>query len=234
MAKNAHLRTVTAQAPRPVNGEVQTAAPPRRVPNSARRSREYLTPAEAERLIVAAGKLGRYGHRDATLLLIGYRHGLRVGELVTLKWDAVDLAHGNLHVNRPKHGVPTKHPLSGRELRALRRLQREYPETFYVFNTEREGPLTTSTVRKIVARAGEAAKIGFPVHPHMLRHAAGYYLANQSAWTPGASRRTSATETSPIRSGTPSYCPSGSRDSGRTSTSDANGLVFWGGQVPLG
>ena len=179
MPQITHLRRVTTHAPSPVNGKVQTGSPPRRVPNSARRTREHLTPAEVERLIVAAGKVGRHGHRDATLLLLAYRHALRVGELVALRWDAVDLTRGNLHVNRLKHGVPSTHPLRGAELRALRRLQRDYPVSSYVFTTERKGPLTTSTVRKLVARAGEVAKIGFPVHPHMLRHATGYYLANR-------------------------------------------------------
>ena len=90
----------------------------------------------------------------------------------------VDLSHGRLHVNRLKDGVPSVHPLRGPEIRALRRLRREYPDSPYVFVTERRGPLTDAAVRKIVARAGENAGIGFPVHPHMLRHATGYKLAN--------------------------------------------------------
>ncbi len=90
----------------------------------------------------------------------------------------VDLSHGRLHVNRLKDGVPSVHPLRGPEIRALRRLRREYPDSPYVFVTERRGPLTDSAVRKIVARAGENAGLGFPVHPHMLRHATGYKLAN--------------------------------------------------------
>jgi type 1 fimbriae regulatory protein FimB/type 1 fimbriae regulatory protein FimE len=67
----------------------------------------------------------------------------------------------------------------GPELRALKRLARDYASSPYVFVTERGGPLTTSTVRKLVARAGEAAELGFPVHPHMLRHACGFKLANE-------------------------------------------------------
>ena len=80
---------------------------------------------------------------------------------------------------RLKNGVASTHPLRGPELRALRRLQRDYPASPYVFTTERRGPLTDSAVRKIVARAGEGAKLGFPVHPHMLRHACGFKLANE-------------------------------------------------------
>jgi type 1 fimbriae regulatory protein FimE len=152
--------------------------PPRRVPNAERRTREFLTPAEVENLINAAEKLGRHGHRDGTMLLIAYRHGLRVSELCSLRWDQIDFSQALLHVRRVKNGTPSSHPLHGPELRALRRIQRDYPISAYVFTGERRGPLTTSTVRKMVARAGVAAGLDFPVHPHMLRHAAGYKLAN--------------------------------------------------------
>jgi type 1 fimbriae regulatory protein FimB/type 1 fimbriae regulatory protein FimE len=112
------------------------------------------------------------------MLLLAYRHALRVSELCALRWDQVDLAQGLLAVRRRKNGTPSTHPLHGPELRALRRLQRDYPDCPYVFTGERKGPLSDSAVRKIMARAGEAAGLGFPVHPHMLRHAAGYKLAN--------------------------------------------------------
>jgi integrase len=98
--------------------------PPRRKPNAEVRAREYLTDAEVNGLIVAAGN-NRNGHRDATMVRVAYRHGLRSAELVTLRWDAVDFAHGRLHVRRLKGGSESVHPLSGRELRALRRLKRE-------------------------------------------------------------------------------------------------------------
>ena len=176
MVQVAHLRSVKRAAPAAVNGKVTT---PRRQRNGEVRSREHLTPDEVDRLMVAAGRLGRHGHRDATLVLLAYRHGLRVSELVALRWDQLDLKGGLLHVSRLKNGVPSTHPLRGAELRALRRLQRDYGASgAYVFSTERGGPLTDSGVRKIVARAGEDAKLGFPVHPHMLRHACGYKLAN--------------------------------------------------------
>ena len=168
------FRGKNGQEPITENGNV----PPTRRKNSEVRSREHLTPDEIERLIGAAKSLGRHGHRDATLILVAYRHGLRVSELVALRWDVVDLKQGLLHVNRLKNGVTSTHPLRGPELRALRKLQRDYPDTPYLFVTERKGPLTTATVRKIIARAGQSAKIGFPVHPHMLRHSTGYKLAN--------------------------------------------------------
>jgi type 1 fimbriae regulatory protein FimE len=152
--------------------------PPRRVTNAERRSREYLTEAEVEKLLLAAEKVGRHGHRDSTMILLAYRHGLRVSELVTARWDQVDLAQGLLHVRRVKNGTPSTHPIRGRELRALRRLQREYTNSPYLFCSERNAPLTPSSVRKIVARAGTVAGIGFPVHPHQLRHGTGFFLAN--------------------------------------------------------
>lgn len=169
------FRLTAGTTPTTENGKV---APPRRLPNRERRTREHLTPAEVEKLMTAAGRLGRHGHRDQTLLLIAYRHALRVGELVALRWEQVDFAQGLFHVARLKNGTPSTHPLRGPEIRALRRLKRESDTSPYVFTTERGGPLTTSTVRKLVARAGEAAGLPFPIHPHMLRHAAGFKLAN--------------------------------------------------------
>lgn len=159
--------------------ENRKVALPRRVPNRDRRSREYLTPDEVEKLMASAARLGRHGHRDSALILLAYRHALRVGEIVALRWDQIDLKQGLLHVNRLKNGVASTHPLRGPELRALRRLKRDYPSSAYVFVTERGGPMTADNVRKLIARAGEAAGLPFPVHPHMLRHATGFKLANE-------------------------------------------------------
>src|SRR5215831_20908053 len=147
MGKIMHLGRLPTLASGPVNGKVQRGTPPRRLLNSARRTREHLTTPEVERLVAAAGKSGRHGHRDATLLLLAYRHALRVGELIALRWEQVDLHQGLLHVNRLKNGVPSTHPLRGTELRALRRLLRDASSP-YVFTTERKGPLTTSGVRR--------------------------------------------------------------------------------------
>lgn len=141
------------------------------------RSREYLTEQEVEQLMDAAAQIGRHGHRDATLIMLSYRHGLRVTELVSMRWDQVDLKTGLMHVNRLKQGNPSVHPLGGPELRALRRLQREYSTPPYVFSSERKAPLSPDAFRKIIGRAGEEAKLPFSVHPHMLRHACGYKLA---------------------------------------------------------
>jgi type 1 fimbriae regulatory protein FimB/type 1 fimbriae regulatory protein FimE len=156
-------------------------APQRQLPrnrNKDLRSREYLTPEEIDKLILAANRVGRHGHRDSTMILVAYRHGLRVSELVALRWEQIDLKQGQLHVKRLKNGIPSTHPLRGPEIRALRKLQRDYPETPYVFVTERKSSLTTSTFRKIIARAGKEASIEMPLHPHMLRHSTGFKLAN--------------------------------------------------------
>ena len=152
--------------------------PPKKIKNTQRRTREYLTPVEIDALIGAAKQAGRHGLRDATMILIAYRHGLRVSELVSLRWSQVDLKQGLLHVIRLKNGLASQHPLFGPELRALRQLKRSYPDTDYVFMTERKAPMTTATFRKIIARAGSAAKLGMPIHPHMLRHSTGFKLAN--------------------------------------------------------
>ena len=152
--------------------------PPRRLSNAARRKREYLTPDEVDKLLQASSKLGRHGARDRTLILIAYRHGLRVTELVSLRWDQVDLKAGLLHVARLKNGLAATHPIRGPELRALRELKRDYPSSPYMFVSELGGPMTPATVRKLITRAGEKAKLPFPIHPHMLRHSTGYKLAN--------------------------------------------------------
>ena len=162
------------QVPSTVNGTV----PPQRQLNIVRRLREYLTPKEVELLRKAARERGRYGHRDATIILIAYRHGLRASELCALRWDQVDLAHGLLHVRRLKNGMPSVHPMGGREIRDLRRLKREQIELRHVFLTERRAPISPAGFRKMLARVGEDGEFPFPVHPHMLRHACGYKLAN--------------------------------------------------------
>ena len=157
--------------------------PPTKPKNADVRSREYLTPAEATALRDAAKELGRHGFRDWVLLMMMYRHGLRVSEATDMKWDQVDMRTGKLHVNRLKNGDPSVHYIEGDEMRALRKLQRDYPDSPFLFASERGGPLSARTVHTIVARAGVEARIKFPVHPHMLRHAKGYQLASKGVDT---------------------------------------------------
>jgi type 1 fimbriae regulatory protein FimB/type 1 fimbriae regulatory protein FimE len=160
--------------------EIGTVGPPRRKPNADLRTREYLTEAEIERLLKAA-KGNRWGQRDVAMILIACRHGLRAAELIDLRWDQVELGRNAcLHVRRVKNGTPSTHPLQGDEMRALRALmpagRRQSP---FVFITERGTPFTTAGFAKMVARLGVAAKFKFAVHPHMLRHACGFALANK-------------------------------------------------------
>jgi type 1 fimbriae regulatory protein FimB/type 1 fimbriae regulatory protein FimE len=113
------------------------------------------------------------------MILLTYRHGLRVSELAALKWDQMDLKAGLLHVRRLKSGTPSTHPIQGDELRALRQLKRDWPDVGgFVFASERGGPVSASGVRKMIARTGAEAGFAFPVHPHQLRHACGFALAN--------------------------------------------------------
>ena len=167
---NPRLRVV---APTIVN---RTVTPLRRK-NADLRTREYLTEAEVEKLIDAAHS-NRQGHRDATMILLAFRHGLRASELVDLRWEQIDYAGSRLHVRRAKRGTPATHPLAGVELRALRRLQREAPQSEFVFVSERGAPFSTAGFAKLIERAGTEAGFKFKVHPHMLRHACGYALAN--------------------------------------------------------
>jgi type 1 fimbriae regulatory protein FimB/type 1 fimbriae regulatory protein FimE len=143
------------------------------------RTREHLLPQEVEAMLKAARNAGRHGHRDATLILIAYRHGLRVSELVALRWDQVDFNGGTIYINRLKQGVSSVHPLRGPELRSLRQSQRDYPDSPYLFVSERGAAMVADTARGIIERAGQRAGIPFPVHPHMLRHACGFYLASK-------------------------------------------------------
>jgi site-specific recombinase XerD len=155
---------------------------PLRKPNAALRTREHLTEREVEKLIEAA-KGNRNGHRDATMILIAFRHGLRASELVDLRWDQISFSGAVLHVRRRKNGTPATHPLGGSELRALRRLKRENKASQFVFVSERGDPFSTEGFARMLQRAGKAAGLTIKCHPHMLRHACGYKLANDGVDT---------------------------------------------------
>jgi integrase len=156
--------------------ENRTVAP-RRPKNGDIRTREHLTIDEIERLIEAASD-DRYGHRDALMMLLAFRHGLRAAEVCDLRWEQVDFKTASLHVRRLKNGTPSTHPLTGRELRALRRHQRESEKSPFVFVSERGAPLSAPGFSRMVERAAFAARLGIKAHAHMLRHACGYKLAN--------------------------------------------------------
>jgi integrase len=172
MAKS-HLKLVAPTA------EKRTVATPLRRPNAELRTREYLTDAEVARLTESA-KGNRYGHRNAIMVLLTYRQGLRASELVDLCWDQIDFDNATLAVRRAKKGTPSTQPLRGDELRALRRLQRDQEhKSPFVFTSERGPPFTTAGFARMIERSGEAAELGFKAHPHILRHACGFALANK-------------------------------------------------------
>ena len=116
------------------------------------------------------------------MVLLAYRHGLRVAELGDLRWEQIDLENALLHVRRVKQGSPATQPLTGRELRALRRLQRK-SKSPYVFVSERGAPFSKRGFQAMLERAGEAAGFEMKIHPHMLRHACGFKLANDGVDT---------------------------------------------------
>lgn len=150
-----------------------------RKPNLTYRSREHLTPKEVHRLIEVAGERGRHRLRDRTLLLLMFRHGLRAGEACLLKWDAVMFDEKAIAITRLKGSMSGMHRLQPDELGALSQLRQEQSKGYFVFSNERGEQMTTGAIAKIMQRAGELAKLPLPVHPHMLRHSCGYFLAEQ-------------------------------------------------------
>lgn len=153
--------------------------PPRIKTNKELREREYLTQEEIDSLIQAIRKHSRNALRDETLVTMMFRHGLRVSEAVNLKWEQVDFKEGLLHVSRIKNGKDSVHPIPGVELRLLRRLEREPNRQRYIFLSERKSPIKNNTVNDMFKLMGKHAGLAFPTHPHMLRHACGFYLANK-------------------------------------------------------
>jgi integrase len=139
--------------------------------------RRHLRPEEANKLISAAGKRGRYPDRDKLLLRLAYRHGLRASEAVGLCWTAFDLDGGTLTIGRAKGGRTSTHTLARDDLGVLRKMQKATNGP-WVFETERGGPLSVDAMQYIVREAGKQAGLGDAIHPHMLRHGAGYALIN--------------------------------------------------------
>jgi integrase len=145
--------------------------------------RLYLRPDEVELLITAAKKIGRHGLRDGAIILFLYRHGLRVSELIRLSWSDVDWQSCNLYVRRNKGSTSTNQPLYPDQIKLLRSLKRIYPDSPWVFPSERKTQMTTDNVRKMIARAGKLAQLELPAHPHQLRHGCGYNLASKGVDT---------------------------------------------------
>ena len=170
-AKAKHLRLVKPSVKRPVAQG--------RKDNSTYRVREHLIEGEMTKLLDAL-KQNRHGHRDWLIGLLIYRHGLRVSECSDLRWDDLDLSKRTIIVRRLKGSTDSSHYLERDELAGLKRLQREQkPKAAYVFVNERGQPFGRMGIARMIERAGEAAKLPFPVHVHMLRHSTGYALAGK-------------------------------------------------------
>jgi type 1 fimbriae regulatory protein FimB len=146
------------------------------------RDRDYLTDSEMKALLAAARK-GRFGVRDHALLLVMYRHGLRVSELVSLKWKHIDLDAGRIWINRKKAGLSTTQPLQGDEVRALRAVRRNRKDGLeWVFLSSQCGQMVRQAVNYLVKEAAKRAGLDH-VHPHMMRHSCGHALAEKGTDT---------------------------------------------------
>ncbi len=144
------------------------------------RNREHLTQSEVNKLMEAAKATAQNSHRNYCIVLMGFRHGLRVSEIAALKWSDVDFDRGTLYINRAKGSISGTHPMAGDELRALRKLQREYPNNPFLFVGRRNAPMDSTAVSGMLKRLGDEGKLlGFPIHAHMLRHTCGFLMCER-------------------------------------------------------
>jgi len=165
MSQTAKLQLVTDPPPTTLFGSTKTKRP--------RQPIKFLTEAQVEALAKAAAN-----HRDRTMIMVAYRHGLRVTELVSLQWHQIDLNAATMRIYRAKHGRDATHPIPGSELRELRRLKREGSGSEFVFVSRLGGPMTPRAFAQMLERTASAAGLPKPFNPHALRHACGYRLAS--------------------------------------------------------
>jgi len=130
--------------------------------------RSYLSEGEVD-LLIEAARRHRWGHRDATAILVAYQHGLRASELVALRWTDIDLTTGRLRIRRSKGSAASVRPISAQESLALRRLLAEAPPARYIFVSEYGDRFRAMGFERMIARAGAEAGFGFVVRSSMLR-----------------------------------------------------------------
>ncbi|MBW4601083.1 MAG: tyrosine-type recombinase/integrase [Calothrix sp. FI2-JRJ7] len=147
--------------------------------NTDYRSREYLTVREVNSILRAAKVYGRHKVRNYALVLLIFRHGLRVSEAYDLRWDAISFLDEEIFITRKKGSDSGVHPLPQDEIEALKQLKELNIGSNYVFIGERGERLTAAAVQRLLTRLGEIAELNIKVHPHQLRHACGYYLVNE-------------------------------------------------------
>ncbi|MCC3409531.1 MAG: tyrosine-type recombinase/integrase [Microcoleus sp. PH2017_10_PVI_O_A] len=148
--------------------------------NLSIRSREYLTEQEIEGLLLVAkaNKDRFFALRDYLAILLSFRHGLRVSELIALRWQAIDFDAARIHIQRLKNGTPGVHPLQADELRGLKSL-RKFQNSPWIFTTKSKVPVTRDGIAKMLRRITAIAKLEISTHPHMFRHSCGFYLASK-------------------------------------------------------
>jgi type 1 fimbriae regulatory protein FimB len=154
-------------------------------------ARKYFTENEVLRLVEAALS-GRHGVRDSCLIFWMYRRGWRVSEACSYTMDNLDMDARVAYIQRSKNGTPTTHPIAPDELKALRawlKVRESYkgasagstdgsPASRSLFLSERGSSLDRRQVFYLLRKYGDIAGLDVMAHPHMLRHACGYALAN--------------------------------------------------------
>jgi len=147
--------------------------------------RDYLFPTEIDQLLAAAKKSPRHGIRNTLIILLAYRHGLRISEVTDLRKSDLDLHAARINCRRLKGSQQNIHPVEGDELRLIKRWLRKHPapNSDYLFVSERGTPITRQAGWRILKETGEKAGLSIAVHPHMLKHSCGYYLADKGCDT---------------------------------------------------